>query len=111
RSGAMAVRTEEITSILRQQIQGFDQAVHPENVGTVVQVGDGIARVWGLSKAMAGELLHFPRANVMGLALNLEEEVVGAVILGPFTDIEEGDEVVTTGRIGQVPVGDALIGR
>ena len=107
----MAVRTEEITSILRQQIQGFDQAVRPENVGQVVQVGDGIARVWGLSRAMAGELLHFPRANVMGLALNLEEEVVGAVVLGPYTEIEEGDEVRTTGRIAQVPVGEAMIGR
>src|SRR3954464_10119207 len=107
----MAVRTEEITSIHSQQIQGFDQAVRPENVGQVVQVGDGIARVWGLSKAMAGELLHFPRTDVMGLALNLEEEVVGVVILGPFTAIEEGDEVTTTGRIAQVPVGDAMIGR
>src|SRR5204862_7493682 len=107
----MVVRTDEITSILRQQIQNFDTAVRPENVGQVVQVGDGIARVWGLSKAMAGELLHFPKADVMGLALNLEEEVVGVVIMGPFTQIEEGDEVATTGRIAQVPVGEAMLGR
>ncbi len=107
----MAVRTDEITAILRQQIQSFDQTIHPENVGTVVQVGDGIARIWGLSKAMAGELLHFPKADVMGLALNLEEEIVGAVIMGPYTEIEEGDQVVTTGRIAQVPVGEAMIGR
>jgi len=107
----MAIRTEEITEILRKQIEGYQAVVHPENVGTVVQVGDGIARIWGLSKAMAGELLHFTKADVMGLALNLEEEQVGAVIMGPYTEIEEGDEVVTTGRIAQVPVGEGLIGR
>src|SRR4051794_15703191 len=107
----MAVRTEEITSILRKQIEGFDQAARPENVGTVIQVGDGIARIWGLSKAMAGELLHFPKSDVMALALNLEEEQVGAVIMGEYNKIEEGDEVVTTGRIAQVPVGEAMLGR
>ena len=107
----MAVRGDEISSILRQQIQGFDEAVTAQNVGTVIEVGDGIARIWGLSNAMANELLEFPKSGVRGLALNLEEDTVGAVVLGPYTDIAEGDEVVSTGRIIEVPVGDAMIGR
>ncbi len=107
----MAVRGEEISSILRQQIQGFDEAVTAQNVGTVIEVGDGIARIWGLSNAMANELLEFPKSGVRGLALNLEEDTVGCVVLGPYTDIAEGDEVVSTGRIIEVPVGDAMIGR
>jgi F-type H+-transporting ATPase subunit alpha len=107
----VAVRGEEISSILRQQIQGFDEAVTAQNVGTVIEVGDGIARIWGLSNAMANELLEFPKSGVRGLALNLEEDTVGCVVLGPYTDIAEGDEVVSTGRIIEVPVGDAMIGR
>jgi F-type H+-transporting ATPase subunit alpha len=111
----MAVRSQEITSILERQISGQDLAAETQNVGQVIEVGDGIARVYGLSQAVAGELLEFPGSageqTVMGLALNLEEETVGAVILGPYTEIQEGDEVRTTGRIAQVPVGDALIGR
>jgi F-type H+-transporting ATPase subunit alpha len=107
----VAVRGEEISRILQQQIQGFDETVTAQNVGTVIEVGDGIARIWGLSNAMASELLEFPKSNVRGLALNLEEDTVGAVILGPYTDIAEGDEVVSTGRIIEVPVGDAMIGR
>ena len=110
----MAVRSQEIARILQQQISGQDLNTDTQNVGQVIEVGDGIARVWGLSDAVAGELLEFPGpdgAPVMGLALNLEEETVGAVILGPYTQIQEGSEVRRTGRIAQVPVGDALIGR
>jgi F-type H+-transporting ATPase subunit alpha len=107
----MAVRSsEEISAILRRQIEGFDQRVESTNVGTVIEVGDGIARIWGLSNVMASELLEFP-SGVMGLALNLEQDTVGAIILGPYTDIAEGDEVRSTGRVIQVPVGDALVGR
>ncbi|HZU06948.1 MAG TPA: F0F1 ATP synthase subunit alpha [Chloroflexota bacterium] len=107
----MAVRGEEISRILQQQIAGFDETLTAQNVGTVIEVGDGIARIWGLSNVMASELLDFPKANVRGLALNLEEDTVGAIILGPYADVAEGDEVVSTGRIVEVPVGDALIGR
>jgi F-type H+/Na+-transporting ATPase subunit alpha len=107
----VAVRGEEISRILQQQIAGFEESVTAQNVGTVIEVGDGIARIWGLSNAMSNELLEFPKSGVRGLALNLEEDTVGAIILGPYTDIAEGDEVVSTGRIIEVPVGDALIGR
>ena len=112
----MAVRSQEIASILERQISGQDLGADVENVGQVIEVGDGIARVWGLSQAVAGEMLEFPadgpgEASVTGLALNLEEETIGAVILGPYTDIQEGSPVRRTGRIAQVPVGDALIGR
>jgi F-type H+-transporting ATPase subunit alpha len=107
----VAVRGDEISRILQQQIAGFDETVTAQNVGTVIEVGDGIARIWGLSNAMYSELLEFPKSNVRGLALNLEEDTVGAIILGPYTDIAEGDEVVSTGRIIEVPVGDAMIGR
>ncbi len=106
----MAVRADEISSILRQQIEQFQEVVTSVNVGTVVEVGDGIARIHGLSGAMAGELLEFP-GGIMGLALNLEEESVGAVVLGPFTDIKEGDQVRATGHIMEVPVGQELVGR
>src|SRR5919206_279976 len=110
----MALRAEEISSIIRDEIEHFGQPTRTVNVGTVVEVGDGIARVYGLAGAMASELLEFQTANggtVMGMTLNLEEESVGAVILGPYTDIEEGNTVQTTGRIVEVPVGDALLGR
>jgi F-type H+-transporting ATPase subunit alpha len=106
----MAVRADEISSILRKQIEGFDETVTAVNVGTVVEVGDGIARIHGLSGAMSSELLEFP-GGVMGMALNLEEESVGAVILGPYAQIEEGNQVKSTGRIVEVPVGRELIGR
>ncbi len=106
----MAVRADEISSILRQQIEQFQEVVTSVNVGTVIEVGDGIARIHGLSAAMSSELLEFP-GGVMGLALNLEEESVGAVILGPFTNIKEGDQVRATGRIIEVPVGEELLGR
>ncbi|MGI5835254.1 MAG: F0F1 ATP synthase subunit alpha, partial [Chloroflexota bacterium] len=106
----MAVRADEISSILRQQIEQFKEVLTSVNVGTVVEVGDGIARIHGLSGAMASELLEFP-GGIMGLALNLEEESVGAAILGPYTNIKEGDQVRATGRIVEVPVGRELIGR
>ncbi len=106
----MAVRPEEIASIIRQQIEQFGGAITAVDVGTVVEAGDGIARVHGLRGAMYNELLEFP-GNIMGMALNLEEETVGAIILGDYEGIKEGDEVHSTGRIAEVPVGDGLIGR
>ena len=106
----MAVRPEEITSIIRQQIEQFGVQVTAVDVGTVVESGDGIARVHGLQGAMYNEILQFPE-DIMGLALNLEEDTVGAMILGDHSKIREGDEVRATGRIVQVPVGEALIGR
>ncbi|MFZ5943920.1 MAG: F0F1 ATP synthase subunit alpha [Bacillota bacterium] len=106
----MSIRPEEISSILKKQIENYDTAVEVSNVGTVIQVGDGIARIYGLQNCMAGEMLEFP-GGVYGMALNLEENNIGCVILGPFTHIKEGDEVKRTGRIVQVPAGEALIGR
>jgi len=106
----VAIRPDEISAILKQQIERFDAGVKVENVGTVIMVGDGIARVYGLDDAMAGELLEFEN-GVYGMALNLEEDNIGCVILGPYTDIKEGDRVKRTGRIVEVPVGEALIGR
>jgi F-type H+-transporting ATPase subunit alpha len=106
----MAVRPEEIASIIREQIEQFGGAITAVDVGTVVEAGDGIARVHGLRGAMYSELLEFPN-NVMGMALNLEEETVGAIILGYYEGIKEGDEVRSTGRIVETPVGDGLIGR
>ena len=106
----MATRGQDIVSIIKERIERFGAAVTTANVGTVVEVGDGIARVHGLSEAKYNELLQFPH-DIMGLALNLEEDNVGAVILGDCTLIEEGDEVRSTGRVVEVPVGAALIGR
>ena len=107
----MAVRPTEISDIIRQQIAGFDDTTSLTNVGTVVRIGDGIANVYGLSNVMASELVEFPSTGTIGLAFNLEEDSVGVIIMGEYTDIEEGDEVRATGRIASVPVGDALIGR
>ncbi len=106
----MAVRPEEIASILKQQIEEFGARVTAVDVGTVIEAGDGIARVHGLANVMASELVEFPN-GAMGLALNLEEDTVGLIVLGDYTDIKEGDEVRATGRIVEVPVGEALIGR
>ena len=106
----MAVRAEEIASILREQIEGFGSSVEATDVGSVISAGDGVARIHGLSGAMLSELLEFSNGS-MGIALNLEEESVSAVVLGEYNDIKEGDEVRSTGRIIEVPVGDALIGR
>jgi F-type H+-transporting ATPase subunit alpha len=106
----MAIRSDEITSIIRNEIKGFDAGADVSGVGTIVEVGDGIAQVYGLSGALAQELLDFGN-GIMGMAFNLEEETVGALILGDYTSLKEGDQVKTTGRIVEVPVGDALIGR
>jgi F-type H+-transporting ATPase subunit alpha len=104
------IKADEITKILREQIENFEQSVAVEEVGSVISVGDGIARIYGLEKVMAGEMLAFPH-NVFGIALNLEEDQVGAVLLGEYTEIKEGDTVKRTRTIMSVPVGDALIGR
>ncbi len=106
----MAVRAEEIASILREQIEHFGSKVTATDVGTVIEAGDGVVRIHGLSGAMYSELLEFANGT-MGIALNLEEESVSAVILGDYLGIKEGDEVRSTGRVIEVPVGDALIGR
>ncbi|NLI91040.1 MAG: F0F1 ATP synthase subunit alpha [Peptococcaceae bacterium] len=106
----MNLRPEEISSIIKQQIERYESALEVVDVGTVIQVGDGIARIYGLEKAMSGELLEFP-GGVYGMAMNLEEDNIGCVILGPYEDIKEGDQVKRTGRIVEVPVGEALIGR
>ena len=106
----MATRGQDIVSVIKEQIERFGATVTATNVGTVVEVGDGIARVHGLSAAGYNELLQFPH-DIMGLALNLEEGNVGAVVLGDCSLIKEGDEVRATGRVIEVPVGDALIGR
>ena len=105
------VRATEISDILKQQIAGFDQQMSITNVGRVVEVGDGIAQVYGLSNVMASELVEFTKTGVLGMAFNLEEDSVGIIIMGEYTEIEEGDEVRSTGRIASVPVGDAMIGR
>jgi len=104
------IAADEITSILRQEIENYERAIDVQEVGSVISVGDGIARIHGLDKVMAGELIEFPR-EVAGIAMNLEEDQVGAVLLGDYTEIKEGDEVRRTRRIMSVPVGDALIGR
>jgi F-type H+-transporting ATPase subunit alpha len=104
------IRADEITSILRQEIENYERAIDVSEVGSVISVGDGIARIHGLEKVMAGELIQFPH-DVAGIAMNLEEDQVGAVLLGDYTEIKEGDEVKRTRRIMSVPVGEALIGR
>ncbi|MEQ9234001.1 F0F1 ATP synthase subunit alpha [Coleofasciculus sp. E2-BRE-01] len=106
----VSIRPDEISSIIRQQIEQYDQEVKVSNVGTVLQVGDGIARIYGLDQCMAGELVEFEDGTV-GIALNLEEDNVGAVLMGEGRDIQEGSSVTATGKIAQVPVGEALIGR
>src|SRR5579862_6577106 len=106
----MDIKADEITKIIREQIEDYRGGVDVSEVGNVISVGDGIARVYGLEKAMAGELLEFPH-GVMGLALNLEESQVGVVLLGDYTEIREGDQVRRTGRIMEVPVGEAVVGR
>ena len=106
----ISIRPDEISSIIQQQIEQYDQEVKVANVGTVLQVGDGIARIYGLDKAMAGELLEFEDGTI-GIALNLEEDNVGAVLMSEGREIQEGSSVTATGRIAQVPVGDAMLGR
>ena len=105
-----SIGANEITELLRQQIENYEERVHVDEVGTIVTLGDGIARVHGLDKVMAGELIDFPH-GVAGLAMNLDEDQVGAVLLGDYTELREGDQVKRTGKIMSVPVGEALIGR
>src|SRR5256885_5872425 len=106
----MATTSSEITDIIKAKIKGFEGGAESVDVGTVVEIGDGIARVYGLANCMASELLDFGN-DVFGLAFNLEEDTVSAIILGDYTGITEGGEVRTTGRIVETPVGDALVGR
>ena len=106
----MSIKAEEISVLIKQQIENYQSEMEVSDVGTVIPIGDGIARAHGLDDVMAGELLEFSN-GVMGMAQNLEANNVGIVILGPYTDIKEGDEVRRTGRIMEVPVGEELIGR
>ena len=106
----MAIKAEEISALLRSQIENYESETSVTDVGTVLQIGDGIALIHGLNDVMAGELVEF-KSGVLGLAQNLEESNVGVVILGPYADIKEGDEVKRTGRIMEVPVGEELVGR
>ena len=111
----MAIRSDEIGEILKQRIASFEAPVVDANEGVITSVSDGIARIYGLEHAMAGELLEMPgpggKGTVLALALDLREDGVGAVILGPYEHLQEGDNVRTTGRIAEVPVGDELVGR
>ena len=108
---AMAqIKADEITKLIREQIENYESKVAVDEVGTVISLGDGIARIYGLDKVMAGELIEFPH-NVAGIAMNLEEDQVGAVLMGDYTEIKEGDEVRRTGKIMSVPVGEAMVGR
>jgi F-type H+/Na+-transporting ATPase subunit alpha len=104
------IRADEITSLLRQEIENYDRAIDVSETGSVISVGDGIARIHGLEKVMAGELIEFPH-DVAGIAMNLEEDQVGAVLLGDYTHIREGDEVRRTSRIMSIPVGEEMVGR
>ena len=104
------VRPDEVSAILREQLSGFKTEAELEEVGTVLQVGDGVARIYGLSNALAGELLEFEN-GLNALVLNLEEDNVGAVIFGDSSEVKEGDSVKRTGRIGSVKVGDGMCGR
>ena len=104
------IKADEITQLLKEQIQNYDAEISVDEVGTIISLGDGIARLHGLDKAMAGEMLKFPH-GVEGLAMNLDEDQVGCVILGDYTELREGDEVKRSGEIMSVPVGDGMIGR
>ncbi|HWB87379.1 MAG TPA: F0F1 ATP synthase subunit alpha [Bryobacteraceae bacterium] len=104
------IRADEITNILRQEIENYERVIDVSEIGSVISLGDGIARIHGLERVMSGELIEFPH-DVAGIAMNLEEDQVGAVLLGDFTEIKEGDEVRRTGRIMSVPVGEEMIGR
>jgi len=106
----MQIKTDEISAIIKQKIKDFDRAVEVKEMGSVIQVGDGIAKIYGLDSSMAGEMLEFP-GGMYGIVLNLEEDNVGAVLMGDDTGIKEGDPVKRTGRIAEVPVGEGVIGR
>src|SRR5262245_12785693 len=107
----MPFKVDEIVSVLVNEIKGSKTGVDASETGTVLEVGDGIARIYGLSTVMAGEMIDFPKAGVRGVAFNLEENSVGVIILGEYKKIAEGDEVRSTGQLLRVPVGDAVIGR
>src|SRR5215470_10242372 len=106
----MDIRADEISRIIREQLGGFSAGVDVAEVGTILSVGDGIARIHGLDQCMAGELLELPH-GIMGIALNLEEDSVGAVLMGESSEIKEGDTVKRTKRIMSIPVGEAMVGR
>src|SRR5246500_5885699 len=106
----MGINTKEISEVIKERLKDFDASLVATDVGRIVATSDGIAQIYGLQNAMAGELLEFPR-DTYGLALNLEEDQVRAVILGEYGHLHEGDEVRTTGRLLEVPVGDELLGR
>ena len=106
----MKFNADEIASVIQQEIEQFESQIDVQEMGTVLEVGDGIARVYGLSGVMAGEMVEFP-SGVQGLAFNLEENSVGIIILGDYLSINEGDEVRATGQLLSVPVGEALLGR
>src|SRR5215475_6463942 len=106
----MQIKAEEISAIIKEKIKGFERQADVKETGSVIQVGDGIAKVYGLDGAMAGEMLEFP-GGLYGIALNLEEDNVGAVLMGDDVGVKEGNPVKRTGRIAEIPVGEALIGR
>src|SRR5947209_14850648 len=107
----MRFKADEIVSVLQSEIEQYRPELQAREVGRVLEIGDGIAKVYGLSGAMAGEMVEFKRTGVRGLAFNLEENSVGVIILGEYLEIEEGDEVFSTGQLLRVPVGDAVVGR
>src|SRR3972149_7653271 len=107
---ATTINAEEITSIIQQEIEGYQSVLDVKEIGTVLSVGDGITRIYGLEKVMYGELIDFPH-GVVGIAMNLEEDNVGSVLLGDFAKIKSGDQVRRTKRIMSVPVGEDLVGR
>ncbi|HJY65065.1 MAG TPA: F0F1 ATP synthase subunit alpha [Ignavibacteria bacterium] len=104
------VKPDEVSAILRKQLSGFEKEIDVYEVGTVVQIGDGVARIYGLTKCMASELIEFPH-GVFGMALNLEEDNVGCILFGDYTRVKEGDEVKRTGRVASMPIGEAMMGR
>src|SRR5262245_46031099 len=104
------IKADEITKLIREQIENYEQTVAVEEVGYVISIGDGIARIHGLEKVMSGEMLSLPH-GVSGIALNLEEDQVGAVLFGEYAEVKEGDTVKRTGTIMSVPVGEAMVGR
>ena len=104
------VRPDEVSAILRKQLAGFEKELDVYDVGTVLQVGDGIARVYGLTKALMSELIEFPH-GVFGMVLNLEEDNVGCILFGESSEIKEGDTVKRTGKVASFPVGEAMLGR
>ena len=106
----MSINPSEISALIKEQIKNYEHQMESNDVGSVVRVGDGIALIYGLDKAMNGELLEFP-GKVYGMVLNLEEDHVGAVLMGSDSNIKEGDEVKRTGRVVEVPVGDCMLGR